>query len=105
MPTTPLKFRPPILSAATVVDGEFCSSVPYSVWTKIFCPLKCCGQWHCSQVSRAGRSAETGEGIGRGYVLKRTLNSWLVPEILALTKNDAPEPMWHSTHATRACGE
>ena len=27
------------------------------------------------------------------------------PDGLALTAHDAPDPIWHCTHATRECGE
>ena len=52
------------------MDGVFFSSSPYFVMIRSLSPENFCGQWHCSQVARAGRSVWTGDGIGREYVPK-----------------------------------
>ncbi len=77
----------------TVVNGVFASSSVNFFLTSSLSPVNFCGQWHCSQVSRAGRSCSTGEGIGREYVLKATAKTCRTPEILARTNHGAPEPM------------
>ncbi len=74
--------------------------ITFSFW-----PTNLEGQWHSSQVSRAGRSAWTGVGMGRGYRSSATDTSCQLPESFDFTNQLAPEPMWHSTQATRACGE
>ena len=44
---------------------ELCTKV-ISFFTASRSPANLVGQWHCSQVSRAGRRLCTGVGIGRG---------------------------------------
>ena len=61
----PLPVSPPILRTRTVVEGVFDSSAAYLVRTTNLSPWNFWGQWHVSQVSRAGRSWCTGLGIGR----------------------------------------
>src|SRR5512132_2715183 len=68
-------------------------------------PTNFVGQWHCSHVSRAGRRFSMGVGTGRGYRSNATAITCQVPESFDLTNQFAPGPMWHSVHATRACGE
>ena len=63
------------------------------------------GQWHCSQVWRAGRKFSIGEWIGRLKVFKVVEMTWRRPSTLAFTNQEAPGPMWHWTQATRECGE
>ena len=53
---------PPILSRSTVVSGVFFSSSEYLRFTTSLSPVNTCGQWHCSQVSRAGRSCSHRRG-------------------------------------------
>lgn len=65
MPAAPSEPCPPIRSMSTLVDGVLRSSSPYFVLTTSLSPWNLRGQWHCSQVSRAGRSSRTGEGMGR----------------------------------------
>ena len=47
----------------------------------------------------------TGVGMGRGKVLNMTANNCRVPDSFDFTYQVAPEPTWHSTHPTRACGD
>jgi hypothetical protein len=68
-------------------------------------PTNFAGQWHCSQVSRAGRRLCTGDGMGRGYRPRVTEMSCQLPESFDFTNQPAPGPMWHSTQRTRACAE
>ena len=68
-------------------------------------PWNFCGQWHCSQVSRAGRSCSTGEGIGLEWVLKATAMTWRTPDSFDFTNHDAPGPMWHWAQPTREWGD
>src|SRR5512144_1666884 len=93
---------PPTCTRSVVVDSVFFSSDAYSFRTRITSPENFSGQWHCSQVSRAGRRFVTGEGIGRENVLSVTANTWRVPESFDLTNHGAPDPMWQPTHGTRA---
>src|SRR5438874_11504576 len=96
---------PPIFISRTVLVLEFVSSsANLSITLTRSCPYFC-GQWHASQVSRAGRRLCTGVGIGRGYVLNVTAKTCPTPESLLLTNQDAPGPMWHLTHSTCECGE
>ncbi len=71
---------------------------------RILSPWNFSGQWHCSQVSRAGRRSWTGEGIGRECVLNVTAKTCRSPDIFDLTNQGAPGPMWHCTQTTRECG-
>ena len=64
MPTLPCAFAPPTCMTRTVVRSVFFSSSAYFLLMMTRSPVKRCGQWHCSQVSRAGRRSWTGEGIG-----------------------------------------
>ena len=47
---------------------------------RILSPWNFSGQWHCSQVSRAGRRSCTGDGIGRECVLKVTAYTCRSPD-------------------------
>ena len=60
----------PLAAAADVhlqrrTDSVFFSSSAYSTMRRTLSPWNFSGQWHCSQVSRAGRRFCTGDGIGR----------------------------------------
>src|SRR5262249_13150495 len=105
IPTPFCQLRPPTFRTRTLVDGEFFSSSAYFVRTRNLSPWNFSGQWHCSQVSRAGRRCLTGDGMGREYVPSATAKSCRVPESFERTNQDAPDPMWHSTQATREWGE
>ena len=96
---------PPIFISSTVLVRVFASSSANLLITRTRSSPYFCGQWHCSQVSRAGRRLWTGVGIGRSKVLKVTANTCQVPESLLFTNQLAPGPMWHCTHSTRECGE
>jgi len=72
MPTEPCQVLPPTFKTRTVVSFVFASSLWYLARTRNLSPWNCCGQWHCSQVSLAGRRCFTGEGMGLEYVLKVT---------------------------------
>ena len=65
IPTPPRPVCPPTFITSTVVDGVFFSSSAYFVRTTNLSPTNLAGQWHCSQVSRAGLRLWTGVGIGR----------------------------------------
>jgi hypothetical protein len=58
--------RPPTFTTSTVFTSVFASSSWKWVLTLTRSPTNFCGQWHCSQVSRAGRRLWTGTAIGRG---------------------------------------
>ena len=79
-PTEFRPLRPPILRTSTVVDAVLASSSAYFVRTRNLSPWNFSGQWHCSQVSRAGRRCFTGDWIGRAYVSRLTAKSCRVPE-------------------------
>src|SRR5215208_2731883 len=87
-----------------VTDSVFVASLANSRNARILSPWNFSGQWHCSHVSRAGRRLVTGDGIGRECVLNVTAYSCLAPDSFDRTNHGAPGPMWHWTHATRACG-
>src|ERR1017187_4636514 len=55
---------PPIFISRTVLVGVLVSSSAYLETTVRRSSPYFCGQWHCSQVSRAGRRLVTGVGIG-----------------------------------------
>ena len=71
----------------------FFSSSAYFVMIRSLSPENFCGQWHCSQVARAGRRVWTGDGIGREYVPNTTATTCRTPSIFALTAQEAPGPM------------
>ena len=56
---------PPTCICSVVTDSVFFSSSAYSTMRWTLSPWNFAGQWHCSQVSRAGRRFCTGDGIGR----------------------------------------
>jgi hypothetical protein len=72
MPFEPFAARPPSFSTSTVIVFVLASSSANLVRTSSLSPWNFWGQWHCSQVSRAGRRSFTGEWIGREWVLKVT---------------------------------
>src|ERR1700683_3502705 len=96
---------PPIFTQSTVLGELLFSSLAYLGMTLRRSAPYFCGQWHCSQVSRAGRRLWTGVGMGVGYECKATATTCRSPEILLFTNQPAPGPMWHCTHSTRECGE
>src|SRR3990172_7416616 len=96
---------PPVFTSITVSTRVLPSSDSKCTRVVNWAPKNFWGQWHCSQVSWAGRRFSMGVGMGRGYLLRRTAYTWYTPEILAFTYHSAPGPTWHSAHVTRAWGE
>ena len=66
MPWLRPAWRPPTFTTSTVFVSVFVSSSLKCVFTLKRSPTNLLGQWHCSQVSRAGRRLWTGTAIGRG---------------------------------------
>src|ERR1017187_1744786 len=96
---------PPIFISSTVLVSVLVwSSANLSNTRKRSSPYFC-GQWQDSQVSPAGRRLGTRVGVGGEYVWKVTASTCSTPDSLLFTNHDAPGPMWHFTHSTRACGE
>ena len=62
---------PPIFINSTVFVRLLVSSLAYLGITFRRSSPYFCGQWHCSQVSRAGRRLWTGVGDGRGISVER----------------------------------
>ena len=83
---------PPIFSSIWICHRLLASSA--STWLKVFCwaPKNFAGQWHCSQVSCAGRRLATGVGIGRGNRLVVTAYTWYRPLSFDRTNHPAPGP-------------
>src|ERR1035437_779086 len=96
---------PPVFTNTLMVRGVFFSSYPKWLIVLSCAPQNLLGQWHCSHVCAAGRRFFTGEGIGRGNVLKVAAYTCRKPDIFDFTYHEAPDPTWHSTQATRACGD
>ena len=61
---------PPIFISSTVLVRVLVSSLAYLGITFRRSSPYFCGQWHCSQVSRAGRKLWTGVGMGRRISVK-----------------------------------
>src|SRR5664279_2980566 len=105
MPAEVVPCWPPTFISNTVLVGEFASSTPYLVCTSSLSPTCLVGQWHCSQVSRAGRRLWTGLGIGVGYRCRATDTICHEPEIFDFTNQSAPGPMWQSAQRSLLCDE
>src|SRR5450755_1740177 len=105
MPVDAVPCWPPTFISRTVLVALFASSTPNLENTCSLSPTCLVGQWHCSQVSRAGRRLCTGFGIGVGYRLKATDTICQEPEILDLTNQSAPGPMWQSAQRSLLCDE
>src|SRR5664279_2330647 len=105
IPTEVVPCSPPTFISSTVLVMELASSSPNLVCTCSLSPTCLVGQWHCSQVSRAGRRLCTGLGIGVGYRFRATDTICHDPEILDLTNQSAPGPMWQSAQRSLLCDE
>src|SRR5512139_1877990 len=96
---------PPVFTTTCNSRRVLFSSEAKCTRERSWAPKNFAGQWHCSQVSRAGRKSLIGVGMGRENVLKVTARTWRKPLIFDLTYQLAPGPMWQEAQETRACGE
>ena len=72
------------------LGGGFFSSSPNLVFTTNFSPENFSGQWHCSQVSRAGRRLWTGRGNGPGVKVERHGQHLVAPREFGADKPGRP---------------